>query len=285
MSFMYSYIPDIFLYNYNPDEIWVILNWNDILLDRYLISNFGRLYDKRTRRLVGYSTDKDGYYMASITVEGVGYKKIRVHRFELLSFNYNSNYKNLQVNHKDGNKQNLYLPNLEWITPIGNTRHGWDTGLNNNIGVINGNGKYPDEVIHLICKLIDEGNSNADICNEFNITDKNERMKMSALVSSIRYGKSHRYISIQYNFMSGANIANRYSLFMAEVVCQFLSDESRNYTYKEIMDLLDIPNQERLNFKVFIDDIIRGRTAKQISSKYKLKIPSKGQSDIDYLLR
>lgn len=270
---------------YTPNEAWIILNWNGMLIPRYSISSKGRLYDHRDYRFVNYSIDKDGYYMASITVPDVGYKKIRVHRFELLSFYYHPDFMNLQVNHKDGNKQNLELFNLEWVTPLYNTRHGWDNHLNNNKGINNGNGKYTDEDVKRVCELIDQGYTNAEICTDFGITDKRERMTFNGSVSGIRYGKTHRDISINYNFMKGANIANRYSLDFAELLCQFLSDTNNTYSYKEIMDYLDIPNEERKNLKIFIDDLLRGRTCKSVTSKYNLKKPEVAKDKFSYLMR
>ena len=267
-----------------PGEAWTILNWNGKLVPRYSISSKGRMYDHEWNSFVRYSIDKDGYYMASVNIFGE-YKKIRVHRWELMSFDPNPNFMNLQTNHKDGNKQNLDLFNLEWTTPIGNTRHGWDTGLNRNIGTTNGNGKYSDEDVHKICKLIDQGLTNAEICTAFGITDKKERITFNGSVSSIRYGKTHRNISINYNFMKGANVQNRYSLEFAELICQFLSDPNRDFTYKEIMDYLDVPNGERKNFKIFIDDVIRGRTCKSVSEKYTLKKPLQGKDEFSYLMR
>lgn len=270
----------------NNEEKWVSLNWNGIIVERYDISSKGRIYDKYKRTFVSYSIDKDGYFMASIHIEenNIGYKKIRVHRFELLSFDFNPNYMNLQVNHKNGNKQDLDINNLEWITPIGNTRHGWDTGLNNNIGINNGVGKYTDQDIHKICQLVDQGYSNADICTMFNIMDTPNRKIFSALISGIKSGRTHRNISINYKFMQGGNEKNRYSLEFAELVCQFLSDKNRNFSYKEIMDYLEIPNSERKNFKIFIDDLIFGRTCKSVTSKYDLHKPGLDKDDFSYLM-
>lgn len=268
------------------NEQWTVLNWNGIIVHRYNISSKGRIYDTYKKEYVSYSTDKDGYYMASIFIEEneIGFKKIRVHRFELLSFDFNPNYMNLQVNHKNGNKQDLELSNLEWTTPIGNTRHGWDTGLNNNIGIYNGVGKYDDSVINKICEYIDSGLTNAEICNKFNIVDKKKRMSFSALISGIKSGKTHRNISTNYKFMAGEYVSNRYTLGFAELVCNFLSDNTRDFSYKEIMDLLEIPNSERKTFKIFIDDLIAGRTCKSITSKYDLHKPRLDRDDFSYLM-
>ena len=275
---------DLFIGFESVNETWTTLIWNGIPVPRYSISDHGRIYDHRDNRYLGYSLDKDGYFMASIYVENVGYKKIRVHRFELMSFEEMPEDKTI-TNHKDGNKQNLLLDNLEWTDSIGNTRDGWDMGLNNNRGVINGNGKHFDDEVHRICQLITSGLSNSQICDEFRIFDKIERSRFSATVSGIRYGKTHRYISNNYPFMNGAYESNRYSLDFAHLVCNFLSDSKRNYTYKEIMDLLQIPNEERANFRVYINDLLTGRTAKSVTECYTLKRPLEGNDELSYLMR
>lgn len=265
-------------------EVWVFLNWNGNIYYRYFISNFGRLYDRHTRTLVRYSIDKDGYYMASVTLEGVGYKKIRLHRFELLSFYPVPDYMNLVSNHKDGNKRNLFIGNLEWTTSIENTRHGWNTGLNPNVGVNNGNGKYEEGFIRNICELIDQGYSNPQICDHFGVFTKEERMTLSATIGGIRTGKVHRRISAGYNFMENCSAPRQYDELFVHLVCNFLSDQSKDYTYKDIMDVLNIPNEERLYFKVFIDNLVSKRTSKNIVEMYpNIKRPRK--CDNDYLMR
>lgn len=247
-------------------EFFVPLNWNGIIVDRYLISDFGRLYDRLKQCFVNYSIDKDGYFMASITIPGIGYKKIRVHRFELLSFDYIENFMEFQVNHKDGNKQNLYLGNLEWNTPLQNTRHGWNSGLNQNICTTNGNGKHDEQFIRKICELIDSGYNNSQISDYFNIYEKSERMRMSATITGIRNGKTHKYISNEYSFMSG-KIKKDYNEFSIHLLCQILSD-GNTYSYREVMDMMQIPNEDRRLYKVFINDIIHKRTGKVITDRF-----------------
>lgn len=285
MEFIYDRIPNNTVYteipNYSGDyngirylfENWIYLNWNGIILNRYLISNYGRLFDLRDMKFVNYSVDKDGYYYASIHVDSIGYKKIRVHRFELLSFYPIPNYKDMVANHKDGNKSNLFINNLEWTTSFDNTRHGWETGLNPNIGYHNGNSYYMDEDIHTFCMYIDEGLTNSEICDRAMVKDSKDRIKLCSTLSGIRKGKSHRNISCKYNFMKDQNLDKRYDLDFAQIVCQYLSDLNHTYTFQELMDVMGVPPSEKIVFRVFITDLLHGRTCKSISRNYVLKQP------------
>lgn len=59
--------------------------------------------------------NKDGYLVCSIKIPNIGWRSVRVHRLVALAFIPNPN--NLpEVNHKDYNRQNPNVDNLEWIT-------------------------------------------------------------------------------------------------------------------------------------------------------------------------
>ncbi len=269
---------DIYI-GYDSNEVWTTLNWNGVLIPRYQVSSYGRLFDTLYNMPVSCSLDKDGYLMASIHIGrydfGNPYKKIRLHRFVLMSFDFRPDFASLLVNHKDGIKLNLNLNNLEWTLPIENTQHGWENNLNKNIGINNGNGKYNDDMIIRICELIDDGLSNSEIANEFNITGTSERMRFSATISGIRNRKTHKYISCNYKFANGANKIYRHGLEDAKAVCEMLSDSNKVYSYNEIMDNLNVPTAERQDFKIYIDDLLRGRTAKSVTCQYNLNKPIK----------
>lgn len=199
-----------------------------------------------------------------------------------MSFNPIDNYNDFVSDHKDGNKQNNFIGNLEWVTSIENTRRGWDTGLNKNKGENHPLSKYTDEEIHIFCKYINLGYKNNEICNILNITDKTQRIRISATLSSIRKGLTHTDISMQYEFMNGVE-KEKYSELFAHLVCNFLSD-GNTYTYKELSDLLQIPNEQRIYFRVFVKKIIDGDTYKKVSTQYSnLKIPIDARTDYDYL--
>ena len=98
-------------------------------------------------------------------------------------------------------------------------------------------------------------------------------MRLSATISGIRNRKTHKYISCNYLFANGANKIYRHSLDDAKLVCELLSDPNKLYSYNEIMDVLEIPDVERKDFKIYIDDLIRGRTAKSVTTQYNLNKP------------
>lgn len=59
--------------------------------------------------------NKDGYLVCSIKLHNIGWRSVRVHRLVALAFIPNPD--NLpEVNHKDYNRQNPNVDNLEWVT-------------------------------------------------------------------------------------------------------------------------------------------------------------------------
>lgn len=258
----------------NCGSVFVQVLWNGILCPRYLISDIGIVYDTQKDRFLSQSYDKDGYLRVSINIPNVGLKTVRVHRLEYMTFNPlpdGFNYEDFVVNHSDGNKQNNYVTNLEWTSSIENTRHGWRTGLNTNYGEGHGQSVITDEEVHKICALIDQGYKNSDICDIFGKFERDIRSRFSALVSSIRYGKTHIRISSGYNFMSGVHKID-YSEQFAYMLCLTLSN-GHQYTYKEIMDLFRIPAEERIYCREFINSLLDGYTYKNIAANFKMTRP------------
>jgi hypothetical protein len=75
----------------------------------------------------------------------------------------------------------------------------------------------------------------------------------------------------------------QYSDVFAYLICNILSD-GNVYSYKEIADMLKIPNNERVGFVKFINELINGKTHKNISGQFNnLKRPVNQKSDYDYL--
>lgn len=97
-----------------------------VLEDGSVISkNYGNT--NKEKELRGKVT-KDGYIELLLRDDNGNRKYIRKHIFVAMAFIPNPD--NLpQVNHKDGDKFNCRVSNLEWCTQSYNIRHGIDIGL------------------------------------------------------------------------------------------------------------------------------------------------------------
>lgn len=93
--------------------------WKDIegFKGVYQISNLGRLksFKKDVGGKVLLNTNKKGGYFSVILRKGEKVKTTRIHRLVAEAFLPNPNNFS-QVHHKDGNKQNNCVENLEWIS-------------------------------------------------------------------------------------------------------------------------------------------------------------------------
>ena len=72
--------------------------------------------------------DKDGYKRVTLTLDGRRQVVVRIHRVVAELFIPNP-FDLPCVNHKDGNKENNHVSNLEWCTHKYNTNHAWANGL------------------------------------------------------------------------------------------------------------------------------------------------------------
>ena len=89
----------------------------------YAITEKGDIYNEKTKRYLKASASNTGYL--TVYVDG---KNRLLHR--LLAQTFIPNPDDLPcVNHKDGNKLNNDISNLEWCTYGENERHAYKTGL------------------------------------------------------------------------------------------------------------------------------------------------------------
>ena len=104
------------------EEIWKDITWYEWL---YQVSNFGKILSTKRKNTKWWIlrpwSNPQGYEIASISKEWVQ-KYYTVHRLVALAFIPNPEWKD-QINHKDGNKKNNTVDNLEWCTQSENLRH------------------------------------------------------------------------------------------------------------------------------------------------------------------
>ena len=117
--------------------------WKDIkgYEGRYQVSNTGLI--KSLQRHVENGSDKgmilperilkpniivSGYHAVRLQKDGIG-KQLYVHKLVADAFLNNDYASGYVVNHKDGNKGNNNVENLEYVSYSENNQHAWDNGL------------------------------------------------------------------------------------------------------------------------------------------------------------
>ena len=140
--------------------------WKDIQYG-YKISNQGRVKNPQGK-ILGGSTHKDSYRF--VTIKG---KQIPIHRIVAENFIENK-YDKPFVNHKDGNKMNNSVDNLEWVTQQENIQHSYKNKLQPST-VKTYKGKFTDK-------------QRQQIKDEYNNTDISRRQL------TLKYNVSHTCI-------------------------------------------------------------------------------------------
>lgn len=155
-------LPNIELY----EDKWIYINGNK---SSYKITSDGEVisteYQGHKRKNIYYmkgGKDKDGYRLVVLTLNGRKYTR-KVHRLVAEAFIPNPDNKP-EVNHKDGNKSNNKIDNLEWNFPSENTHHASENGLR-----MATNSK---ESIEYVCVLLSSNNYNIDDISKMSGVDK-----------------------------------------------------------------------------------------------------------------
>ena len=121
--------------------------------NKYSVSQYGRIKHelKNHYRMISGSLHEDGYIF--VTLHG---KQYPLHRIVARFFHPEAYDKNLVVNHIDGNKQNNFASNLEWVTQRENIIHSYENGFQPK--KVNGyTGKFTEEERQKIKNLWDDG--------------------------------------------------------------------------------------------------------------------------------
>ncbi len=142
-------------------------------VDRTVFNKGNNSYCKVFGRVLKTCRDKSGYEYISLTRKSNGNEYIRktfkIHR--LVAFHFVDGYSDgLEVNHKDGVRDNNVATNLEWVTRSGNAKHRFKLGYRIPSGDDGYTSKLKTENCPIILTLYDSGVSQSIIAKAFNVS-------------------------------------------------------------------------------------------------------------------
>lgn len=152
-------------------------------LDRYVpaCNNSERFSEGR---ILSQQVEGKGYYQVRLCLNGDKGKYFKVHRLVLMAF---VGVSDLQCNHKDCDKSNNYLENLEWCTQSENMMHAYENGLitpSHVKGEDHGGSKLTESDVRRIRKLLDSDIPQKEIASLFGI----KQQQVSKINTGKRWG-------------------------------------------------------------------------------------------------
>lgn len=145
------------------EEVWRTIEQ----YPNYMISNLGNVWSKRREKQLKPCVNSSNY--KKYVLSG---KNVYAHRLVAEAFIPNPN--NLpEINHKDGNKWNNYVENLEWVTKSENALHAFENGLRTIDGytrykVAQTAHRFSTKDIEDIKILFEDGYSKKEIAEKYN---------------------------------------------------------------------------------------------------------------------
>ena len=128
----------------------------------YVIYSNGNIvsYKRNIPKIIKGYKDTKGYLLIDLSREK---RAIKIHRLIALAFIHNIDDKP-QVNHKDGNKTNNCVDNLEWVTNSENQKHAILTGLKT---AKKGKENYQYDKEHENCKKVLQFDTHGNFISEY----------------------------------------------------------------------------------------------------------------------
>lgn len=147
------------------DKYYKIKGYED-----YYVTKNGKIFSTLSNKELKYDRSCRGYCKVKLMDRRLGkFITLQVHR--IVAIQFIPNPRNLpEVNHKDGNKANNSIYNLEWCTSEYNKRHAKETGLYR-IEEDNPRAKLTKKQVFQIYKDWDSCKNKTSLSKKYNVSD------------------------------------------------------------------------------------------------------------------
>lgn len=129
---------------------------------KYEVSNFGKIRNRKTKRLKKFQLGAGGYLYTTLQLSSGKQRPCLVHIVIATEWVTGQSAINNTVHHKDDDKTNFYPSNLEWIPHSDNDKHTYDNNLRKR--------KITFATAEEIRHLYKDGYSNSSLANLFNVS-------------------------------------------------------------------------------------------------------------------
>lgn len=240
-------------------EIWKDIK-NEEVKPYYMISNYGRVYNKVTDTYLKHHNPKHekNYCRVTLMLKSGKGRKFSVQQLVCHHFKVYRHLDKPDVNHIDGNKQNNYIGNLEWTNDAENKRHAAENELYKN-GEDSHKSTFTNEEVHKICKLFEKGYNVARVIEAMNMTD---REYIFVYITRILYRETWKSVSKNYTWNAEDIRYKTYKKSDIEEFCRLISLGVKN---KDIAEQFDYDKDK---LKKVLKKIRQGKLYRKISSKY-----------------
>ena len=244
-------------------ETWKTIEYEDIVKDKYEVSDKGRIRNKSTLKILKGNNPKNeqGYVRVCLKTYN-GRKKFPVHRLVMYMFSEDHRHY-LEVNHKipgyEGKRCNS-LENLEYMSRLENAGYAVKTHMYHTCEDHH-KALFTNEEVHQICKYFSEGISMNKVIKLMGFQDIEH---IDAYISRIKNRESWTEISCLYEWDNDEIIYKTYKKHDIERMCKFIFIEKIKISI--IVEIF--PQYNRKKLKNVLKKIKQGKLYKSISSKY-----------------
>lgn len=258
----------------HENEIWVPIKIPNNIKPNYMVSDHGQIKNIKSGKILKpYISKSSGYLYVSLPTYSINIEtgqtvimKFTVHSIVLS--NFTTEYDKIDdpryiVNHKDGDKLNNWLYNLEWVTYKGNAIHARENGLLR-IGDECVNSKVDNDTVRQICELLETDASYQDIASKLHLPWNSYTQ---SLMIRIRKRIQWKEISKDYDFDSSSRL-RIHSDELIHNICKSLELGMKTMEIRKLYGQ-HIPYRK---FKALVYNIRTRQTYRDIGDKYKWQV-------------
>lgn len=164
-------------------EEWMpVISFDGLFEGLYDISRCGQVYSIVRGIILKPGINMRGYLQVNLQNGGI-IKRVTVHMLVMESFVGPCPH-GYDINHKDGNKLNNALSNIEYATRSKNHRHAFANGLKNQTGSLNNNTTLNETKVKDIRKRAEDGETQQSIADDYGLS----RSTIGLIVSRVNWG-------------------------------------------------------------------------------------------------